>query len=432
MTQSLAETLHAQFFQNHPKDASMQLEKLDVNEAAKWLIEQKEDTTKKIWPLLAKDILFSIFKMLPNDKKAMVISLLPLNEITPLWDSLDETTQGQVHNHLSQEIAAAIANLPHYAPDSIGALISPRAVLLRPNMTVEEALKRVKHAQDRHIRVLFVVDGNNKLLGHVEISALALADEDEKVSDITRLGHLNILATENQSDVMNRLNKADLREIAIIDEDENFLGIVKPEQFIQATKEDAVADIGRMVGVSKEETALSPAWFSVKKRLPWLQINLVTAFMAASVVGLFENTIAQFTALAVLLPVVAGQSGNTGAQALAVTMRSLALNEITLKHSFFVLFKETKVSIVNGIAVALTTALAVGIWSKQPGLSLIIGISMVSSMVLAAIAGASVPLVLTKLKQDPAQSASIILTTITDIFGFFAFLGIATAFSWML
>jgi magnesium transporter len=166
--------------------------------------------------------------------------------------------------------------------------------------------------------------------------------------------------------------------------------------------------------------------FSVRKRLPWLQINLATAFLAAFVVGLFEGTIAQFTALAVLLPVAAGQSGNTGAQALAVTMRGLALREIRVRHWLRLTFKELAVGFINGCAVAVVTAAAVYFWSDSSGLALVIGLAMVISMAIAGTAGASVPMVLTILKQDPAQASSIILTTVTDVVGFLSFLGLAT------
>jgi magnesium transporter len=181
-----------------------------------------------------------------------------------------------------------------------------------------------------------------------------------------------------------------------------------------------------MVGASRDERALSPALFAVKKRLPWLQINLLTAFMAAAVVGLFESTIARFTALAVLLPVVAGQSGNAGAQALAVTMRGLALREISLRHWLKVTVKEVQTGFVNGIAVAITCGIGVFFWSGSVGLVLVIAVSMVLAMVAAGFAGALVPIMLTRLGQDPAQSSSIILTTVTDVAGFFSFLGIAT------
>ncbi|MDX1710777.1 MAG: magnesium transporter, partial [Rhodovibrionaceae bacterium] len=204
------------------------------------------------------------------------------------------------------------------------------------------------------------------------------------------------------------------------------LGIIAYDQLVQAAHEDTTADIQTMVGASKDERALSSPLFAVRKRLPWMQINLLTAFMAAAVVGLFESTIAQFTALAVLLPVVAGQSGNAGAQALAVTMRGLALREITPREWPKVTLKEINVGFLNGVGVAVTCGVGVYIWSGSLGLVAVITSSMILAMIAAGFAGAVVPITLRRLGQDPAQSSSIILTTVTDIAGFFSFLGIAT------
>lgn len=197
-------------------------------------------------------------------------------------------------------------------------------------------------------------------------------------------------------------------------------------------KETLVTEMQTMVGVSKDERALSSSWFAVKKRLPWLQINLLTAFLAAVVVGLFESTIAQYTALAILLPIAAGQSGNTGVQALAVTMRGLTLREITIRGWFRVIVKEAGAGLINGIVTAFTCGAGVFIWSQSAGLALIIGLAMISSMIIAAISGVLVPIILKRLGQDPALSSSIILTTVTDIAGFMSFLGIATLLSGVL
>jgi magnesium transporter len=191
-------------------------------------------------------------------------------------------------------------------------------------------------------------------------------------------------------------------------------------------------DMQTMVGVSKEERALSSSWFAVRKRQPWLQINLLTAFLAAAVVGLFESTIAQYTALAILLPIAAGQSGNTGAQALAVTMRGLTLREITVRQWWQVTRKEAAAALINGAAIAITCGAGVYLWSRSIGLSLIIALAMISSMFIAAVSGALVPIMLKRMGQDPALSSSIILTTVTDIAGFMSFLGIATLLSGML
>jgi magnesium transporter len=187
-----------------------------------------------------------------------------------------------------------------------------------------------------------------------------------------------------------------------------------------------------MVGASRDERAFSRVSFAVRKRLPWLHINLATAFLAAAVVGLFEATIARFTALAVLLPVVAGQSGNTGAQALAVTMRGLTLREVRPRHWLRLALKEGRVALINGCAVALSTSAGVLLWSQSPGLAIVIGLAMVLSMVAAGLAGALIPIVLTVTGQDPAQASSIVLTTVTDVVGFFSFLGLASLMASML
>jgi magnesium transporter len=233
----------------------------------------------------------------------------------------------------------------------------------------------------------------------------------------------------SSEDVLKTLAAAGVGVLPVVDGQGRLLGVIRQDSIIQAVKEQATDDLATLVGASKDELALSPPLFAVRKRLPWLNINLLTAFLAAAVVGLFESTIAQFTALAVLLPVVAGQSGNTGAQALAITIRGLALREIRSSDFMPVLIKEAIAGTLNGIAVAIVTSIAVYFWSGSLGLCLVIFLSMVIAMAIAGVAGAAIPLVLAAMKQDPAQSGSIILTTVTDVFGFFSFLGLATIFS---
>ena len=228
------------------------------------------------------------------------------------------------------------------------------------------------------------------------------------------------------------LDKDSRADLLVVDIEGKLIGIISHAAMAHSVQEDAMADMQAMVGASKDERVLSSPFFAVKKRLPWLQINLLTAFMAAAVVGLFEGTIAKFTALAVLLPVVAGQSGNAGAQALAVTMRGLALREISIRQWACVKVKEVNVGLINGIVVAITSGIGVYFWSGSVGLVFVIAIFMLLAMVAAGYARAVVTIVLTRLGQDPAQSSSIVLTTVTDIAGFFSFLGIATLLSSML
>lgn len=432
MSDNWVALLQGQMLKFHPHDAVTLLETMPTIEAINILKHQPADVTSDIWPVLSKDILHEIFMASPVLTQAHILESINPGDLWPLWSNLDPDRQQDVLTHMSARAKADIAKVHLYPEDSVGDVMDSYVVTLREDMTVAQALERIRRSGQRNWRAFYITDNFNQLIGSVDIADLALANPHTLVASLSEpvSDKLNAMAT--QEDYLSMLDSTDLKELPVVDDHHKFLGVVSTGQLLQATKEEATVDMQQMVGVSKGETALSSISYTVRKRLPWLQVNLLTAFMASSVVGLFEGTIAKYTALAVLLPVVAGQSGNTGAQALAVTIRSLALNEIGLSQSFRVIAKETSAAIINGIAIALTTALAVWFWSKDPGLGLIIGISMVISMILAAISGASVPLLLARLGQDPAAGSTIILTTITDIAGFFSFLGIATAFSWLL
>jgi len=299
-------------------------------------------------------------------------------------------------------------------------------------MTVRETLRLLRRSRSKTARSLFLIDEDNRLSAKVTIQDVAVAFPSQTLDGLAQPITASVNALALQEEVAETLERFKLADLPVVDADGNLIGVVYHADLLQAMQEDATADIQTMVGASKDERALSKATFAVRKRLPWLHINLVTAFMAAAVVGIFEDTIARFTALAVLLPVVAGQSGNSGAQALAVTMRGLALREITIRHWLRVTVKEVGTGFMNGVAIAVTCGIGVYIWSSSRGLVLVIMLSMVLAMITAGFAGAVVPIALTRLGQAPAQSSSIILTTVTDIAGFLSFLGIATLLAGLL
>jgi magnesium transporter len=291
---------------------------------------------------------------------------------------------------------------------------------------VSEALTRLRTLPGGPIATVFLKDPDGRLSGQVDLRDLALAGEGQTLGELAVSVTRAVSEFTPRDEVVDQLERGGEEGVPVVDFGGQLVGVLRPAALVSAAQADATADLTAMVGASREEGALSPAVFSVTRRLPWMLINLGTAFLAAAVVGLFEGTIARFTALAVLLPVVAGQSGNAGAQALAITMRGLALREITVRHLLKVVFKEMRVGLLNGVAIAATTAAGVYWWSASSGLALIIALAMVIAMVVAGMAGALIPIGLTRLGQDPAQSSSILLTTVTDVVGFMAFLGIAT------
>lgn len=369
-----------------------------------------------------------------NDETAIGLVLeLETTRAASLLGRLDEDHCERLLTAMPSGRATEFRKLMSYPRDVAGHFMDPRVRTFHPTSTVGNALDRLRDlGPGRRIYAIHVVDEDGMLFGVVPLQQLVLAAPETELRTLVREKPLSVSALTTREEVVDLLDSARLPSIPVVDFDGRLIGVIRLDQLVKAAEQEASADIQSMVGVSKDERALSKVSFAVRKRLPWLQINLATAFLAASVVGLFEETIARVTALAVLLPVVAGQSGNTGAQALAVALRGLALREITESHWPKLVVKEFFTGLFNGIAVAVVTMLGVYIWSGSVGLCIVIGAAMVFAMAIAGVAGAAIPVLLSALGQDPAQSSSIVLTTVTDIFGFFSFLGLATLFASML
>jgi len=316
--------------------------------------------------------------------------------------------------------------------DSAAALMEIQPLHVTTHTHVAECLARVRNCQTRLPRTLFVVDAADTLVGAIDLQALIAAASDASIGTLMHPVKWHVDEFTTREEIAAGIGRFNVNTLPVVNLQGRFSGIIRSENLFDAVEQDALSDLQTMVGAGKDEHALSTVWTTVQKRHPWLQINLLTAFLAASVVGLFEHTIAQFTALAVLMPVVAGQSGNSGSQALAVTLRGLALREIGVNAWSRVMRKEMSAGLLNGLGIAAVTSLSVYIWSKSPGLALVIGLAMVASMTIAGIAGAFIPIMMSRLGQDPATSSTIVLTTVTDVSGFFSFLGIATLLSFLL
>jgi magnesium transporter len=432
MKPGLAHAVHVlqrDLVENHPDDAVRLLERMTAPEVAEVLSRQPTSVTAPVWERLSPDVGMAAMDRLPDHQAADLLHNIEPTRTAAMLSMRDPETRERFLKLLPESEANELREILAYPADSAGALMDPRVLLLRPDTTVRETLGRIRALHRRGMRLLFVVDAGNHLQGQVDIQDIATAAATTRLEEIQRPIRAVVTAIAPREEVVEILERHRLTDLPVVDAEERLIGVVRYRNLVAAAEDEATVAMQTMVGVSKDERALSKVSFAVRKRLPWLHINLATAFLAAAVVGLFENTIAQYTALAILLPVVAGQSGNTGAQALAVTMRGLALREIRARQWPRVVFKEMSTGFWNGIAIAATTSLGVWIWSDSAGLAGVIGVSMILSMVIAGIFGAAIPLVLTAIGQDPAQSSSIVLTTITDVAGFFSFLGIATLFS---
>jgi len=428
---SLTGRLGSLYLKTHPGDAARVAERMPLQELLEELGEFDADALTPLLDYLTPVRAAEIFRTLATAEQQRVLTQASARLAVVLLNQLDDEERRKLLDALPAGLGTDLNRQLEFPEGTAGRLMDSTFSTFRPDMTVAEALGRLRDSGARSLRTVFLVDDDNLLLARVDVQDMALADSDSRLEAIMQPATAAVSALAQRDEIVDTLDRQRIDALPVVDAEHRLMGVVRYGSLFAAIESVASADLQRMVG-SADERALSTAAFSVRKRLPWLHINLLTAFLAAAVVGLFESIIAQFTALAVLLPVVAGQSGNAGSQALAVTIRGLALKEIGLRQWRRVLNKEVWVGLVNGAALALTCGAGVWVWSQSLGLAIVIGVAMVLSMLAAGISGAIVPMVLTRLGQDPATASSIILTTVTDVAGFFSFLGTATLLSFML
>ena len=420
------------FLLQFPVDAARRIETMETQRVVDMLAAQSAIVVARVMDKLSPGFAQTLMDKLPNRLVADVLERMELGPCITLLARLDQDQVLEYLSMLNPATSAELAALLEYPDNTVGRLMNPRIIAFNQHCTVKQALTQLKQQGVESVRHLFLLNDDQTLHGQVDVHRLALADTDASLSSLSIPVLTSVNALDPRDEVMDKLEKFHVDILPVLDVNLHLVGVVEGQGLVDAMREDIVTDMQTMVGASRDERAMSSAAFAVRKRLPWLQINLLTAFLAAAVVGVFEDTIARFTALAVLLPIAAGQSGNTGAQALAVTMRGLTLREITLRDWLRVLMKEFAAGLTNGIGIAVVCSAGVYLWSQSFGLALVMALSMIISMTLAGMSGALVPILLKRFGLDPAQSSSIVLTTVTDIAGFMSFLGIATLLSGML
>lgn len=415
------------YFRRHPGEAARALASTPVPEALDLLETQAGGRAAQV------------FERMDPDRAVALMEHMEEPLFRRLWEAMDEGVAASLLARLSPEnrsarlsslpvrLAGEMKELMSYPNGSAGQIMDCSVTVFSAEESAEEALTRIRSFPERRILDLCVVDDDGKLTAVLPLQEVAVAQPEDRLGQLAHGPPVYVQAMSSREEVVELLEAHKLASLPVIGGvDGRLCGIIRHDALVVAARHDASENVQTMVGAGREERALSGPALAVRNRMPWLQVNLGTAFLAAAAVALFEDTIARFTALAVFLPVVAGQAGNTGAQALAVASRGLALREFRPRRWFPVARKELLAGFVNGLSVALVASLAAYLWSGTTGLPLVLGVSMVFSMSMASLTGALIPIVLTALGKDPAQSASIFLTTVTDVIGFVSFLGLAT------
>jgi magnesium transporter len=413
----------------HPVDLSPILADLtpdEIRTVIDMLFKQRRAAT--LLRELPPELLPEIYDAITDRRLAEVLARLEIDDMLELVGSIPEERRDGVKQLLPRSKRDELRHAELYPPDSAGRVMTTNFLALDEKMTAQEAIDSIRaaeHGSDTTL-YLYVVDELRHLLGVVPIRRLVAAPPDTPCSELMIREAISTPAEADQEEVARLVARYDLLAIPVTDVDGCMLGIITVDDVIDVITEEATEDMYHLAGLSEEDRVFTSARVSVRKRLPWMLLNLATAFTAGAVIGLFENTLEQLVSLAVFLPVVAGVAGNGGIQALTVITRAIALGEIEFSSGLRVVGKEIQVGLVVGVAAGLLSGLIAYLWHGNPMVGLVLLLAMMITMTVAGLLGAGIPLILKSLGQDPALGSGVLLTFCTDAIGFLSFLGIAT------
>ena len=418
------------YFEHDPVRAAHSLENVEVSEAPEVLRNLPSKLCHEALSHLQDALASQILVELSAEQSREIMELLDPQKTASIFRCIPQDDKAGFLEKMSESVRRNILEFLTYPNDSAGQIMTTDFLAFHSDLKVREAIEKIRlmARKGNPTSYVYVVDSLGKLVGVLNMRDMMLAAGEDTLGSVMRTHVFTIDAFTDREQIAAELSKRKFFAVPVVDSEKRLLGVIKAEQLIEDVQEEASEDMQKMFGAGGDERAFSPMKFSLTKRLPWLYVNLATAFLAAWVVSLFQNIIAQITVLAVYLPIVAGQGGNAGAQSLAVVMRGIVMREIPARRIKNIVLKEAVIGIINGVLIGLVTAFIALLWHGNPYLGLVIGLGMLVNLFLAGFSGAAIPLAMKGLGLDPAQCSNIILTTVTDVMGFFSFLGFAVLF----
>lgn len=391
---------------------------LEIPQAAAVLTLVGDHTREKLLETLPEQRLRAIVATLQSDDAADLLAELPRGKVERLLQSIPP------------RISADVRDLMRYDEESAGGIMQREFIAADSRATVQDAIEAVRRrASDvPDILDVYVTDEAQRLLGIVPLRMLILASPNATLESIMQREPMTARTAMDQEEVASLFSKYDLVAIPVIDADGRIVGRITVDDVVDVIEEEASEDIYRLAGLGQDASVLESPLDSVRRRLPWLLINLVTCVLAASVVALFEGTIRQLAIAAAFMTMVAGSGGNAGVQTLAVVVRGLALGELTMLNARRVVLRELATGAINGIAVGLVAGLIAFLWKGLPAIGIIVALAIVGNLCIAALVGVLIPVGLKWYGIDPAVASTVVLTTFTDVCGFGFFLGLLTLF----
>lgn len=371
--------------------------------------------------------LLSLFSDVREDR---IISEMASDDLADLLGELEDSVQQKIISKMDKEQADDVTELLTYEEDTAGGLMATEFISIQEGMTIRETIQylREEAPSSETPYYIYVLDEKEVLKGVVSLRDIIISDDNVPIFDIMNENVLSVPVDMDQEEVGRLFEKYGYMVIPVVDEQNVMCGIITFDDIMGVLNEETTEDIYLLGGLSEGEVIDSSPFDAIKSRLPWLLVNLVTAAMAASVVGFFEGTISRIVALATFMPIVTGMGGNAGTQTLTLIVRGIALDELNEKNMRKILLKELVVGVVNGICLGIIVGIVANFWVGKPIFGFVIGTAMILNLIVAASSGYFVPVVLKKFNVDPALASGVFVTTFTDIMGFFFFLGLATLF----
>jgi magnesium transporter len=394
------------FIENDPAAAAQSLETMKDSDAIRVLSALPSRLAADVFQFLSPNHASELIRGVSPDVFREIIEKLQPTQGASIFMNLSHEDRGRFFEELPAKMKPVIVELLRYPENSAGRIMSTEFLAFHAGAKVRDVIKRLRFLTRKSIpqSYVYVIDSENHLLGVINMRDMILASSTQTLENIMQGDVVTVNAFTDREEAANVLSKIRYFSVPVVDFEGHMLGIIKADQLISDVQAEATEDIQKMFGAGGDERTMSPVFFSIRKRLPWLYVNLATAFIAASVVGIFEDIIARYTVLAVFLPVVAGQGGNAGAQSLAVVMRGLVMKEIPRFKVWSLILKETWVGLLNGATIGVVTALIAWVWHGSPVLGLVIGLAMIVNMLAAGFAGAAIPVAMKAMGLDPAQS----------------------------
>jgi magnesium transporter len=411
-------------------DLALKLSEYDDDELDEFLKKPTEEELAGILEEAELDTQLRILKFLDNKKILKVFSYMSKDDIVDILGEMNVGKSKELINLMKSGDRAVIKELLGYKDDCAGGIMTTEYIALNANLPIEDAIKKIKEIAPKTelIDTIFVVNRKKELIGTAQLRDILVAPENEKLEEITNEHFVYVDPETDQEEVALIVSKYDLTAIPVLNKKKAMLGIITIDDIVDVIVEEHTEDLLKMGGVAKEETLDSTLWESIKLRLPWLLVNLLTAFLASATIKVFESTIAQVVALSSIMSIITGMGGNAGTQTISIIIRNIAMGKVSLKDSWHLLGKEILLGVIDGAVIGIVTSGIVSIMYGNYYLGIIAFLAMVANLIISGVSGILIPLILQKLKIDPALSSSIFLTTATDVLGFFIFLSLAKIF----